>query len=581
MPLLKAKSILGTGDKKDDVEREADVIFTAAFIGMTLFQNVKSIGKKLWQLDMEPNTDPPSKKTREDRTKDDRASMKTLNDVCSKVTQVVRAHTKKNEGGVKWGLSPTFDRGGMICAGQGAQYEYAQVNRDYAKTAYVYLTAPQQATKDDKREGEMYVGRGAYCGLVIDKDGNAINAMSTIRWSINDQTPGVGDRWSPPIDSEVFKAQQKGDGALWGMITPPDKTSVEAANEMKQLGMRFFPKNNYGASGNEVVAYTHGMIRCVYETARIGQGTAFEMSIGTDTFKLSSCLPCSSFMMANNVDASSSHLGRGESWSPYFAHDPESHNYSYVADEKQKPLQDAIDKCNKAYAEHMHEWLTDGVKAMLASLTWVDTEHGKALNALSQKLQGSKKDNTVARDLFLDAVTFHKTDSKRLQDTLVYDTKTAKSPCDGTFDWYQGKQTGNGVKGSWETFVNPLTDEQVAALHADPMQLGANKQKMLTPATTLQIKSESESDMLDGKAHVGLAIGLTSHQGPSALVIPDIQGVKEGMSPVYLAKPLSLRLESLAKYVKNKTGTDLKTVGAESGQPPARWRGFLQVPRFQ
>lgn len=50
------KSILGTGDRREDMEREADVIFTAAFIGMTLFQNEKKQGLT-WRVDIEPNSD--------------------------------------------------------------------------------------------------------------------------------------------------------------------------------------------------------------------------------------------------------------------------------------------------------------------------------------------------------------------------------------------------------------------------------------------------------------------------------------------------------------------------------------------
>ena len=126
MPLVKKNSILGTGkEETDDVQWEADVIFTAAFIGMTLFHNAKK--KALWRVDMEPNN---AGKTRAERTEDDQKSMKLHNDVCSKVTYVVRAYAKedyvKKEGGVTWGLSPTFDRGGMICAGEGAKGEYAQ-----------------------------------------------------------------------------------------------------------------------------------------------------------------------------------------------------------------------------------------------------------------------------------------------------------------------------------------------------------------------------------------------------------------------------------------------------------------------
>ena len=95
------KSILDTGDTGQDVEREADVIFSAAFIGMTLFQNKKREGLT-WRIDMEPNTDPLGQRMpdRNARTKDDRDSMRTLNDVCSKVNQVIRTSLGKDVGGV-------------------------------------------------------------------------------------------------------------------------------------------------------------------------------------------------------------------------------------------------------------------------------------------------------------------------------------------------------------------------------------------------------------------------------------------------------------------------------------------------
>jgi hypothetical protein len=47
-------SILGTGNSKQDVEREDDVIVAAAFIGMTLWQNQKNEGL-VCRVDMEPN----------------------------------------------------------------------------------------------------------------------------------------------------------------------------------------------------------------------------------------------------------------------------------------------------------------------------------------------------------------------------------------------------------------------------------------------------------------------------------------------------------------------------------------------
>lgn len=49
-----------------------------------------------------------------------------------------------------------------------------------------YLSAAQRAAKDGQRADEMYIGRGAYCGLVVDDEGNAVTAMSTIRTTLNE-----------------------------------------------------------------------------------------------------------------------------------------------------------------------------------------------------------------------------------------------------------------------------------------------------------------------------------------------------------------------------------------------------------
>jgi len=139
------------------------------------------------------------------------------------------------------------------------------------------------------------------------------------------------------------------------------------------------------------------MIRCIYETVRIEQGTAFEMSIGKDTFKLASCLSCGSFMMTNSVDASSSHLGRGESWGPYYS--GESHNHSHFDDKLKGGIGESIQLCNGKYAEFMYQCLNDGVAAMNKSKTRVEQYHRPALDALGKKLETSGKSNTLARDL--------------------------------------------------------------------------------------------------------------------------------------------------------------------------------------
>ena len=459
MPWNTGPSILGTGNGKDDVDREADVIFTAAFIGMTLFQSEKR-GGLVWRVDMEPNTDAGS--TRDKRTEDDRKSMRILNDLSSKVNHVVRTYLNKDMGGVSWGLTPLFSRGKVISAGTDAGAESTKMDPRYAQIAYTYLPAPQKPATGGQRADEMYIGRGAYCGLVIDKDGNAVTAMSTIRTTLNERTPGVGTRWEPLQNSDVFtKANSKNEATFtWGMIN-----NAALQNTLKEQGMRFYPANTTPDPTKDIIGYTHGMIRSIYETVRMGGGTAFEMSIGTDTYKLASCLPCSSFMMANDVDASSSHVGKGESWVPYYS--AESHNPSYYPDKT--PIGDAITQCNRKHAARMHEWMTNGVAAMtkVRADGWIGKDHTDALDKLIEKLKPSMADNTVARDLFLDALTFHKSDAQRVDAALVYGTGPRRF-CDGKYDWIENRQTDQSTKGTWETYQNPFTDSDITALHTAP-----------------------------------------------------------------------------------------------------------------
>ncbi|MEJ8826799.1 hypothetical protein WKW80_33155 [Variovorax humicola] len=459
------KSILGTGEMRVDVEREADVIFAAAFIGATLFQNRKNSGLA-WRVDMDPSTELGT--NRDARTADDRAFMKGLNDACAKVNHLVRTELAKDEGGLVWGLAPTFNRGGMIQAGEGARSEYRRFKPAYARSAFRYLSAARRAAKEGQRAEEMYIGRGAYCGLVVDNDGNAVTAMSTICTTLDEHTPGIGERWRPPADADVRAAQYPAEArtATWGLI---GGAALQAT--LAQQGMRFYPQSDGQLVpldvDTDIVGYTHGMIRCVYETVRMGQGTAFEMSIGVETFKLASCMACSCFMVANDVEASSTHLGRGESWSPYFS--SESHNPSYHADKMR--IDDAIAHCNSRYSTFMHRCLQDGVAAMTKRPSWINERHIEALSALDRRLAaGATANNTVARDLFLDAMTYHKGDLDRLNSTLDFGSD-ARPFCNEGHDWSCVTHSGPVGGRSWETWVNPHTDEEVLALHTAPEPL--------------------------------------------------------------------------------------------------------------
>lgn len=60
----------------------------------------------------------------------------------------------------------------------------------------------------------------------------------------------------------------------------------------------------------------HGMIQAMvkYGTTIDTQSFIFEIALGKNTSKVSSCLACSLFMTANGTPATSTHLGRGDNW---------------------------------------------------------------------------------------------------------------------------------------------------------------------------------------------------------------------------------------------------------------------------
>src|SRR5271169_5473717 len=89
----------------------------------------------------------------------------------------------------------------------------------------------------------------------------------------------------------------------------------------------------------------------------------------------------------------------------------------------------------------------------------------------------------------------------------------------------------------------------------------------------LQLAAEPPA-MLNGEAHVGVAIGLSTDNKPSALVVPDVTAVGEGVAPepVYLAKPLKLYLDNILDYLES-TNPGTKKQITESNPKLA---GFLK-----
>ena len=58
--------------------------------------------------------------------------------------------------------------------------------------------------------------------------------------------------------------------------------------------------------------------------------------------------------------------------------------------------------------------------------------------------------------------------------------------------------------------------------------------------------------LADGKPHVGVAIAVSSGMQDSIIMMPDVTVVSKGESPIYITRPITLKLEKLTKFLENK-----------------------------
>ena len=94
---------------------------------------------------------------------------------------------------------------------------------------------------------------------------------------------------------------------LVDLIKPVEENYYEPANPAKP---------NPGPPTPRLFASNHGMILAMikYATDIDNNSFIFEMALGANTQKVSSCVPCSMFMAANERPPTSIHLGRGDNW---------------------------------------------------------------------------------------------------------------------------------------------------------------------------------------------------------------------------------------------------------------------------
>lgn len=395
---------------------DADVIMTAAVLGFASKQVSQTHPVR---FDVEPGS-PPSDWDR-------------FTGIVERIDRAVvdhlRAEGLEPEGGVNAGLSPDHTKGAVIMG----------VYKIAGQEAPASVGEPELSPKGQvlynrikNEEVSQYTGRGAYTGFVDNWNSEGKTSPIGPRPTARFLVPAVeehhdhanrgwaGSRWLPPVESPLWADRRrlgtKNSFVPWGMIGG-DKAWKPGAGDNANLADQISSemRDRYGMvfngepTNDDIVAYTHGMIHCIYKAYALGPSCApYEITVGTQTTKLASCLPCTLFMTASGYPPTSIHLGRGESWAPLFA--------PYNPGEASEPNErGVINDLNYAWCLSCKEFLETGL-AILDD-AHIEQSHIKARDALCAYLNAADGDESAAM-LILDALTIHDSEANRVDRTL-------------------------------------------------------------------------------------------------------------------------------------------------------------------
>jgi hypothetical protein len=232
---------------------------------------------------------------------------------------------------------------------------------------------------------------GAYYGVVDDpvtEEGGF--CCSSVR-RIIPYAGGVGvPRWnrSAPYHGLIGAAGGRNARAQWG--------SFERENRISGWD---------GQSG--VVGYTHGMMWAIQRAKAIGPwATPYEVAVGAATRKLASCFACTTFMYATGYPPSGMHMGSAESWVPLPPEGAENPHWTNMTI-----------LLNEMWANDVAHYLSLGSDLLSRGAI------AQAARAQVQELRavvGARgfREN-VAATMYLDALTMHKNDRRRLDTVLA------------------------------------------------------------------------------------------------------------------------------------------------------------------
>ncbi|UAA37647.1 hypothetical protein KIH87_13125 [Paraneptunicella aestuarii] len=309
--------------------------------------------------------------------------------------------------------------GELISGVQGGAHSYYKERQaiELEKTAEVV-----QGAKSSENWGKIYEGRGAYTGVIHDSVNEEKILQPTIRVKVKNEN---GERW-------------KGDpeGHYWQLVGADSPNSqINLSNDVKEGMGTWTAGDPVQQEGSHLVGYVHGMCSAIQKCRECGPWTEpFELSTGSQTTKISSCFPCTTYMYATGFPPSSSHLGRGESWVP----PAKAALYTQTSNQ---PGQ-AIAGCDSPWVnDDLSTWHRDiyhylnlgfsflnnsNVKKTCVSSEYTKRlgNYGCVLENLDLKLQALQADGTESEkkkrvaNLFLDALTVHDKEQSRLARVL-------------------------------------------------------------------------------------------------------------------------------------------------------------------
>jgi hypothetical protein len=432
MSLRRTKGIV-TDNSSSDPKKEADVIMTAAALGLA--GDYIATTKKPIQFDMDPlEANNPKEQTK----------TALFNTTVSKMDAAVAAYlTKKNlaPSQVHAGLSPGYSQGAAIMgvyvlAGQETP-QPVHPGAIASPLVAPVLSAKGQALWDKiatvSPTTPQYTGRGAYTGFVDNKnttgDTDPVGPRSTARMVA--PAPGIEaptvvpySRWLPPDGHALWNPRKrKGTNTYvpWGLIggdkatqDPTPTNATRATNLADQLELEM--RDKYGMvftcepTMTDIATYTHGMIQAIYKAYTLGPSCVpYEIAVGDATKKMASCLPCTLFMHAAGYPPTSIHLGSGESWAPLYA--PYNPNGPIEPNEL-----GVVRDLNNAWYTRCLEWLKMGLEILDDAHITADRKVSR--DAVLDYLKTHGTEPTLCGVLILDAVTVHDAELNRISRTL-------------------------------------------------------------------------------------------------------------------------------------------------------------------